>query len=189
MWGTMTTQTYDVHPAALLKDARSFACLAEAGVGLTEQNGLVDGDLNLSRPIDFLFAHALELAFKAFLRAQGGKVEKGSPAWGHNLKALYAACRERGLTVRTESGFGVENVIGAYYKSNADEGLRYFTMHSTVRPEAAFARKTVVSVFAAVAPYVDAFNEVGTGQAVKCVMTLAEPQEQSPGDARRTPSS
>lgn len=55
--------------------------------------------LMFDAPIEFLFWHAIELYFKAYLRAQGATAAELRTKFGHNLSRLHAACVDQGLSL------------------------------------------------------------------------------------------
>jgi hypothetical protein len=64
-----------------------------------------DCELRHKAPIYFLYAHAIELAFKAFLRSTGVTPKKLRDCYGHSLISLMDACETKGLR---EAGRSVE---------------------------------------------------------------------------------
>jgi hypothetical protein len=73
-----------------------------------------------------MYAQAMELAFKAFLRARGIPIDKRSGTWGHGLTELYEKCRGLGLTISPNDRFDIGNVVTLMDHANEHEGLRYF---------------------------------------------------------------
>ena len=76
----------DVSAAAMLK----YACQYHEAV-----EGLSDGKAHLSRPINALYFHTVELALKVYLRAHG------RDPWGHEIRNIYNECRALGLKIRS----------------------------------------------------------------------------------------
>src|SRR6266436_4446225 len=72
-------------------------------------------------PTYFLYAHAAELALKAFLRAHNPEVE-----YGHELTVLYEKCRDIGLVIGQNEQTQIGNVVRLLDSANKDQGLRYF---------------------------------------------------------------
>ena len=55
---------------------------------------------SIGLPIRFLYSHAFELFFKAFLSLEGMTVaDLSKKKFGHNLAALYKKCKELGLSL------------------------------------------------------------------------------------------
>jgi hypothetical protein len=68
-----------------------------------------------------LYAHAAELALKAFCRSQHPEVE-----YGHELVSLYDKCRQVGLTVADNVHIQIRDLLQKLDDANRDQGLRYF---------------------------------------------------------------
>lgn len=64
-----------------------------------------DCELRHKAPIRFLYAHAIELALKAFLRSTGVTPKQLKNRYGHRLVSLMDACEAKGLR---EAGHSVE---------------------------------------------------------------------------------
>jgi hypothetical protein len=85
-------------------------------------------------PRDFLYAHAIELYLKAFLRTQGMSVDELKKI-GHDIPTLAQLVARYGVPIEPQIGFVLEllnkdNVFGAryivtgYYQRATTEGLR-----------------------------------------------------------------
>jgi hypothetical protein len=88
----------------------------------------------VASPIYFLYAHTLELAFKAYLRSHGRSVPQI-----HNLESLCKSCQKEGLRVNRE----LANVIHLLESENKVHGFRYFAFVSTGIPEIGYLRQVV----------------------------------------------
>ena len=77
-------------------------------------------------PLYFLFAHTIELAFKAYLRSHGPE----PPRW-HKLRDLLEQCHSNGLQV----GLDLLNVVQLLDYEHRRHGFRYFLFESTGRPD------------------------------------------------------
>src|ERR1017187_1573777 len=94
--------TPEVDPIAFVKLAREFYNLAERSSDL---------EASLSKPLYFLYFHALELAFKAFLRSHHvptSELQKKDK--GHTLTVLYEDCRKLGLVIGPLDQFDIGNM-------------------------------------------------------------------------------
>jgi hypothetical protein len=80
-------------------------------------------DLRHKAPIYFLYAHAIELAFKAFLRTHGASLDD-LKCVGHSLPALMERARAQGLDQGTldENGLKLLGLLDAY---SHDHEFRY----------------------------------------------------------------
>ena|ERR1700733_1025258 len=131
-------------------------------------------------PTYFLYAHAAELALKAFLRAHNPEVE-----YGHELAVLYEKCRDIGLVIGLVIGPNdqtqIENVVGLLDLANEDQGLRYF-LDANSMPDLAWTREVVTQLLRAVKPHVakaENDNPSNSGKATKLVLVWGKPVPQS----------
>jgi len=85
-------------------------------------------------PLYFLYAHASELALKAYLRSHNLL----SPHT-HNLNSLIQKCRQLGLPTPNN----LTNVIELLQSENSVQGFRYFALASTIKPEISYLREVV----------------------------------------------
>jgi hypothetical protein len=100
----------------------------------------------LSRPLNALYFHTVELALKAYLRAHG------RDPWGHKIQSLYDECRALGLKVSADDRFGLVNLLES---GNVDMGFRYFSFKSVCEPNISWTREFVGQLVEAVGTYVD----------------------------------
>src|SRR5947209_4261230 len=70
----------DINPMAYLNLAREYSDAADELLKVSEQRPKIYGHRELSDPISFLYFHAIELAFKAFLRSHNQKIPTGGRA-------------------------------------------------------------------------------------------------------------
>src|ERR1035438_2796025 len=127
--------TPEVDPIAFVKLAREFYNLAERSSDL---------EASLSKPLYFLYFHALELAFKAFLRSHHvptSELQKKDK--GHTLTVLYEDCRKLGLVIGPLDQFDIGNIVNMLQLANEYQGLRYFNPDLKSLPTLAWTRETV----------------------------------------------
>jgi hypothetical protein len=84
--------------------------------------------LRFNTPIYFLYAHAVELAFKAFLRSTGLTADQLKYRYGHGLTSLMGACStkrpsvarrgaDRAVVEWLEKGMNFRYISTGYYKN------------------------------------------------------------------------
>jgi hypothetical protein len=100
-------------------------------------------------PTYFLYAHAAELALKAFLRAHNPEVK-----YGHKLTVLYEKCRDIGLVIGQNDQTQIGNVVGLLDSANKDQGLRYF-LDTNCIADLTWTREVVTQLLQAVKPHVE----------------------------------
>jgi hypothetical protein len=125
----------EVDPIAFLILAREFYSVAERRSDLKS---------SISRPRYFLYFHALELAFKAFLRSHHvptGELQKKDK--GHTITVLYEDCRKLGLVIGPGDKFDIENIVNMLQAANEYQGLRYFNPDLKSLPTLEWTRETV----------------------------------------------
>jgi hypothetical protein len=119
-------QTLDIPPISFLTKARHFFAAAERVFS--------PPDYLLSGPLYFLYFHALELTFKAFLRSHNVPTGDLRHKQGHDLIALYRECRHYGFMIGPNDHTDVENVVNMLARANEDQGLRYFNPNASSFP-------------------------------------------------------
>ena len=127
-------------------------------------------------PTYFLYAHAAELAFKAFLRAHNPEVE-----YGHELTALYEKCRDIGLVIGQHDQTQIGNVVRLLDSANKDQGLRYFLDTKSIA-DLTWTREVVTQLLQAVKPHVEKaenHNPSNSGKASKLMLIYGKPVPQS----------
>jgi len=100
----------EVHPVAYLGAAKSFFSAAER---------LLNPNDSFDKPVNFLHAHAMEWAFKAYLRSKDVEVVKDFKT--HNLSTLCEACQARGLVVGLDDKTDLGNIVGIFDHMNEAE--------------------------------------------------------------------
>jgi len=83
-----------------------------------------DPERALSDPIYFLFAHTLELAFKAFLLFRGEVIPTSGKA-GHDIVELQRQCAALGLRLK-EDADSIPRIVTMLATENEHHGFRYF---------------------------------------------------------------
>jgi hypothetical protein len=159
----------EAHAATYLNCAREFYETAER---------LFDPKGTVSRRIDFQYAQAMELAFKAFLRAHGIPIDKKSGTWGHGLTKLYEKCRGLGLTISANDRVDIGNIVNFLDHANEHEGLRYPNPDLEAVADVSWIRQVVRDLMEVVEREVDAYNQHNPAdtRADKLVITFGKPQ-------------
>ena len=99
--------------------AISYRCAADV---LLEQ-----GDGSIALPTRFLYSHAFELFFKAFLRLNGIGIDAlAKRPYGHNLYELYEQCKRRGLTLTAQDQESLGHLMPLLKDGHAEYQYRYF---------------------------------------------------------------
>lgn len=111
--------------------------------------------LRFHMPVYYLYSHAIELIFKAFLRAKGlTEKELQFRAWGHDLLKLWEGCVERGLALdlptRLEAGAVID--LLASYATNYE--FRYVKVGAKTLPTLGVVREAAQALQAAIKPTV-----------------------------------
>ena len=138
------------HPMALLSVAREYADAASELLAIAAARPQTRGrQMPLSRPIYFLFSHATELAFKAFLRAKNAPVDEV-----HGLTELYEACRNLGLVIGPDDRTDIGNVVSLLDSGNKRQGFRYFELQTTTNPELSWTHDTIGELIQVIEPHI-----------------------------------
>jgi HEPN domain-containing protein len=153
-----------VSAGALLNDARQYHAAADA---------LFESKIYLSRPINALYFHTVELALKAYLRAHGGD------PWGHKIGKLYNECRASGLKITSDDRFGLGNIVSLLEKGNEDMAFRYFTLKSGSEPDLRWTREVVGQLMQAVEAFVQPDGPVAPGRIAKLTMVIGMPVDKN----------
>ena len=158
------------HPMALLDVAREYADAASELLEIAAARPRTRGrPMPLSRPIYFLFSHAAELAFKAFLRAKNAPVGKV-----HDLTVFYEVCRNLGLVIGPDDRTDIGNVVSLLDSGNKQQGFRYFELQTTTIPELSWTRDTVRELIQVIEPHILSADVPGpTGAQI--TLTLSKP--------------
>ena len=162
-------QTADVHAVSFLGMARNYKKAADL---------LFENEKTLSTPTYFLYAHAVELALKAFLRAQGLPIASDRKQKHHRRKDLYDECRGLGLKIDKDDFTNARNVFSLLDSADQEQGLRYFRANCGRIPEINWTRQTVEALIKAVEPSVKKKSDADgfvAGRAVKFDLALSKP--------------
>ena len=122
-------------------------------------------------PIYFLYVHALELAFKAYLEAHHQPTPKC-----HDLEKLCSLCIKCGLPVGKQE---FANVIQGLGCENDEHGFRYYQFKSTVIPTIDYLRDFVDAMMLVIAEDVDKQCVKGSKKGVVVKMTFGKPQRKN----------
>jgi len=122
------SKTDETTAEAFLNTAQQYHSAARALLPLREQ---------VESPLYFLFAHAIELALKAYLRSCGLSTPRGQQ--GHALLDLLEACHRNGLRV----GVDLPGVIRLLELEHGRHGFRYFIFEGIGRPSIDHLREVV----------------------------------------------
>lgn len=150
-----------VTPEAFLRFAQKYHLAATSLLPRFKQ---------VDSPVYFLYTHALELAFKAYLRSHGLPTPQGQR--GHDLRSLLEACRKQGLQVRSDES-DLLNVVNGLQSENKEHGFRYYLFKPTVIPDIAAVREVVDDALSVVEEEVKNRPSKATGAVVK--MTFGKP--------------
>jgi len=116
----------DAPPIAFLHRSKAFLRIANTSYGEYCSPPTGFPDEQLVWPLLFLYAHAVELALKAFLLAKGEAIE-GTPLKTHQLAILYSRCRMLGLSFNPSDTNQNESVMHWLDEGNQDQGFRYMS--------------------------------------------------------------
>src|SRR5262245_44827454 len=87
----------DVSAMAFLNRAREYYDAAQELFAVSERRSKIGEHRALTNPVNFLFFHSAELAFKAFLRSHNLQIL--GERENHNLTEHYEECRKLGLVI------------------------------------------------------------------------------------------
>ena len=128
----------DVHPMLFHLGAVRFMQAADELYALEHSREWIGP---VQTPIYVLYAHAIELALKAFLRKSGIATEElGQHPFKHNVAALYKRAVELGLDPPAELARHFEEVCRLTHKSNKRQAHRYWIAETTEAPRANWLR-------------------------------------------------
>jgi hypothetical protein len=166
-------KTSQYHATAYFKRASEF--LSAADELFTSESRTTAHDRWY--PTYFLYAHAAELALKAFLRAHNPEVE-----YGHELTVLYEKCCNIGLVIGQNDQTQIGNVVRLLDCANKDQGPRYF-IDTNVIAELTWTREVVTRLVQAVKLHVEKAEREhpsGTGKPTKLMFILGKPAPNVP---------
>jgi len=149
------------NPAAFLNYARWYHEAVEC---------LFEYKPHLSDPINALYFHIVELAFKAFLRAHN------RDPWGHDIEDLYENCRTLGLKIKSDDQLALGNIVSLLARGNEKMAFRYFIPESKSEPDLKWTREVVGQLLQAVAVFVEPNGPAAPGPAVKFRMVIGRPE-------------
>src|ERR1700686_5386048 len=119
-------------------DEHAVSFLGFAGQYQKAANLVCDSDKTLGMPIYFMYAHAIELALKAYLRAANVPIVADKKRKHHKITELFKECQALGLKVGAGDDADVGNVVDLLEGANEEQGLRYFRMKSSSYPDMAW---------------------------------------------------
>jgi hypothetical protein len=127
------------------------------------------------KPVNFLHAHAMELAFKAYLRTKDVIVVEKFKT--HSLSTLCDECQARGLVVGPDDKTDLGNVVGILDHMNEAEGLRYINPGLSMLPDPTWAHSTVGQLLGVVEAHVDEYRRKHPPdtRAVRLAFTVGKP--------------
>ena len=123
---------------------------------------------DVTSPIYFLYAHTLELAFKAYLGSHRCSVPQI-----HDLESLCKSCQKHGLHVNRE----VANVVHLLESENKVHGFRYFAFVPTGIPEIGYLRQVVDDLMVTVAKDVERTLSKDSNKGVVLKFIVGKPEK------------
>ena len=123
---------------------------------------------DVTSPIYFLYAHTLELAFKAYLGLHGCSVPQI-----HDLESLSRSCQKHGLQVNRE----LAEVIRLLESENKIHGFRYFAFVSTGIPEIGYLRHVVDDLMVTVSRNVEKTLSKGSDKRAVLKFIVGKPEK------------
>jgi len=135
-----------------------------------------DSDKTLGVPIYFMYAHAIELALKAYLRAANVPIVADKKRKHHKITELFKECQRLGLK---DDVTDMGNVVALLDGANEEQGLRYFRTKGAAYPDLSWTRDAVERLLQAIEPAVKRKGDVDgivPGRAVKADFIFGKPQ-------------
>jgi hypothetical protein len=163
----------DEHATSFLGFARQYQRAA---------NLLYKTDKLLKAPTYFLYAHAMELALKAFLRTANIPIVADGKRKHHHITALYEECRDLGLRIGPDDRFDLRNVVVLLEGANEDEGLRYFKTKGSSLPDLSWTRDVVEKLLQTIEPIIKkkaGSDGIRPGVAVKFDLVFSKPTKKA----------
>jgi hypothetical protein len=145
-------------------------------------NLVLDSDRSLRTPIYFMYAHAIELALKAYLRAANLPIVADTKRKHHKITELLVECQALGLCVGSDDQTDIGNVVALLEGVNTEQGLRYFRSKGATYPDLSWTAAAVERLFAAIVPAVKRRAEadgIVPGRVVKVDFVFGKPQPKS----------
>jgi hypothetical protein len=158
--------TREIDPTSFLRLARDFYTVAERASDL---------EGSLSKPLYFLYFHALELAFKAFLRWHNVSMVVLQKKRGHQLRKLYEDCRQLGLVIGTRDQVDIGNIVNLLEGANEYEGLRYFNPDLKSLPTLSWTRETVKELIETLELRLEVLPNAAPGPATRLLIVWGKP--------------
>lgn len=118
-------------------------------------------------PLYFMYAHAIELALKAYLRTRNVTTNVN-----HSLSKLKELCEANGM----QAGQHLRNVIELLESEHAKQGYRYFLAKSTVRPSPDYVRDVVDALVPTVAAQVRQQPTTDVDQTIVAKFIVGKPE-------------
>ena len=145
----------DVHAAAFFNGAREYQGAADELFAIADARPKtkIYGTMQFDSPLNLLYFHTIELALKAFLRANNLPILK-TRRQSHNLYDLYLECRNLGLTIGPRDKFEIENIVQLLDIANEHQGIRYFNLQPSATADLSWVRKVTAELMRAVEPHV-----------------------------------
>jgi hypothetical protein len=141
---------------AFLYMARQYYEAAEELFVARERRVGSGGQREITDPTYFLYYHAIELAFKAYLRAHNTPFKKN-----HEITELYKKCQQLGLVIGPD--FHSKNVVSLLESGEDYIRFRYFSLKSTSQPDLSWTREVVGSVMQTLSDKLDVLFPLRAG--------------------------
>ena len=143
----------DVHAAAFFNGAREYQGAADELFAIADARPKIHGNMQFDDPLYLLYFHTIELALKAFLRANNLPILK-TRRQSHNLYDLYLECRNLGLTIGPRDKFEIANIVQLLDIANEHQGIRYFNLQPSATADLSWVREVTAELMRAVEPHV-----------------------------------
>ena len=160
-------------------DEHAVSFLGFAGQYQKAANLLCDSDKTLRMPIYFMYAHAIELALKAYLRAADVPIVADKKRKHHKITELFRECQTLGLKVGPDDVTDMGNVVALLDGANEEQGLRYFRTKGAAYPDLSWTKDAVERLLQAIEPAVKRRGDadgIVPGRAVKADISFGKPQ-------------
>jgi hypothetical protein len=179
-----------VSAEAFLNMARDYADAANELFMVADARPKTRGHMPpLSSPLYFLYSHAAESAFKAFLTANGIPIGEIAQRLRHNLPKLYERSRNLGLVIGGSDRLQIGNVVSLLHSENEDNGFRYYnlgtppasgppgSMPSVAIPDLSWVREVTGELLKAVEPHIS--GNAAPGGVVKFTFIVSKPEQKT----------
>jgi len=157
-------------------DEHAVSFLGFAGQYQKAANLVCDSDKTLGVPIYFMYAHAIELALKAYLRAANVPIVADKKRKHHKITELFKECQRLGLK---DDVTDMGNVVALLDGANEEQGLRYFRTKGAAYLDLSWTRDAVERLLQAIEPAVKRKGDVDgivPGRAVRADFIFGKPQ-------------